>query len=106
MLSRCRNNIRHREYACGEGWPALLRAITSSSSLADDNSNGLDNLKPKARPLLYRAAILVRAAVRVLLEELIDEVPIRAVDLDPIKAHLDGCASQSRTAARTPRSQP
>ena len=49
-------------------------------------AHSTDELQRKARPILDRPAIIVGALVRNVLQELINEVAIRAVQLDAVKA--------------------
>src|SRR5260221_5270940 len=58
---------------------------------------GLGDLKGEARPVLRRATILIRAVIRRLLEELVNQEPVRAMYLDAIKAcTLDGVPCSRR----------
>src|SRR5690606_25240389 len=56
---------------------------------ADRVSNRGRRLDRDPRPVLARAAVLVRPTVRVRREELMDQVAVRAVDLDAVAAGLD-----------------
>ena len=59
------------------------RANTQSHfALADSLRDGSDDLEGETAAVLDRAAVLVRTLIRVSLEELVEEVPIRGVDLD------------------------
>ena len=49
---------------------------------ADGVDDGLEDVEREARAVCDGAAVRVRALVRVGLDELVDEVPVRAVDLD------------------------
>ena len=70
------------------------RAQTDRSlALSDRSGDGADDLKGEPRAVLDRAAVLVRAGVRHVLEELIGEVPVRSVDLDAVKTGLDRVGS-------------
>ena len=65
--------------------------------LANGRRHGRSYFEHKARIVLRRTAILVRAVIRRLVEELLDEERIRAVDLDAVKARtLDGIARRRR----------
>lgn len=55
-------------------------------ALPNGGSDGLSDLERKAHAVLDRAAVFVRALVRHVLDELVDQVPVRAVDLDAVKA--------------------
>ena len=48
-------------------------------------TNGVDNFERKATSVLHRATVLVGAIVADVLQELIDKVGIRAVDLNAVK---------------------
>lgn len=60
----------------------------TSLGLANRRDDGIHDLKREAGAVLDRASILVRSLVGDLLEELVDEIAVRAVDLDAIKARL------------------
>ncbi len=49
-------------------------------------NHGVDGLEREPAPVLNGASILVRALVRHILRELVDEVPMGGMDLDPIAA--------------------
>ncbi len=55
--------------------------------------HGVDDLERKAAPVLDGASILVRALVRHILRELVDEVPMGGMDLDPIAARPMYCVA-------------
>ena len=54
--------------------------------LADSRDDGIHDLEREPRTVLDRATVLVRALVRDVLEELIDEVPRGTVNLHAVKA--------------------
>lgn len=45
------------------------------------------------RPVLKRSTVLVRTVIRDFLQELVDEIAIRAMDLDTIEPSTDGVGS-------------
>jgi hypothetical protein len=64
------------------------RTKPNSGSL---RANLVDDLKSESRPILDRAAIGIRALVRHILRELVDQIPVCAVDLHAIKLRAVHC---------------
>jgi hypothetical protein len=65
--------------------------------LTNSRRHGRDHIKHKSRIVLWRSPVLVRAVIRCLFEELVQEVPIRGVDLDSVKAcTFNGVARRRR----------
>lgn len=56
--------------------------------LTDGTTHGINNLQSESAPILDRAPVLVGAPVRHLLEELVDEISMGAVDLNAVKARF------------------
>lgn len=56
--------------------------------LTDGTTHGINNLQSESAPILDRAPVLVGAPVRHLLEELVNEISMGAVDLDAVKARF------------------
>ena len=54
-------------------------------ALADGSGDRVHDLEREARPVLGRPAILVRARVGDVLQELVDEVAVRGVQLDAVE---------------------
>ena len=62
--------------------------------LADGGNDGVHELEREPRAVLDRAAVSVRTRVRDVLQELVREIAVRAVDLDAVEASLvDGVGS-------------
>lgn len=56
--------------------------------LTDGTTHGINHLQSESTPVLDRAPVLVGALVRHLLNELVNEISMGAVDLDAIKARF------------------
>ncbi len=54
--------------------------------LANDTTHGIDDLQRESTPVLDRAPVFVGSPVRHLLDELVYEIPVGAVDLDAVEA--------------------
>ena len=57
---------------------------------AHGRNNGIYDLEGEAGAVLDRAAVLIRTLVRHCLQELVDEIAIRAVDFNTVETGLDG----------------
>src|SRR5882762_2479268 len=69
----------------------------ANALLANSLRHRCDHVEREACIVLWGTAIFVRAVVRSLFEELIEKVPIRAMNLNTIKARtLDGIARRCR----------
>lgn len=68
-------------------------------ALTHCGNDGLGDLEGEARPVLDRTAVLVRPLVRDVLQELVDEVAVGAVDLDAVEA---GFVHRVRGSGRVP----
>ena len=53
--------------------------------------DGVDDLQPEPTSRLYASAVLVRPLITHVLEELVDEIPIGAVDLHAVKPCFINC---------------
>ncbi len=62
------------------------RQAETDTFLANHLRNGRDHIQHEARIDFWGTAVLVRAVIRSFFEELINKVPIRAVNLNAIKA--------------------
>ena len=79
----------------------LVRAPRTDSEaralFANSFDNGLGDLECEARAVLDATAVLVCAVVRAVREELLDEIPVCAMDLNSVKASSeDGVARRLR----------
>lgn len=67
------------------------RAQTDANFGSTDSvHHRVDDVKPEAAAILYRAAVFVCTLVAHVLEELVDEIAVRPVHLDAVKARANG----------------
>ncbi len=67
-------------------------ADAHGDTVADGIAHRRHDLHAEAHPVLERAAVRVGAVVELRREELVEQVPVRALDLDPVEPARDGVA--------------
>src|SRR5215469_357369 len=60
------------------------------SARSPDRNEAVDNLEHEPRPILNRTTIFVGSPIRAILQELVDEISICAMQFNPIKSRCLG----------------
>jgi hypothetical protein len=87
---------RHRVFARRQIVERVVGRQTNAGALRTDGSRGrLGGLDDEAIALLVAAAVSVIAPIGVRGQELLEQIAVRAVQLDAVEAGLDGCSSSA-----------
>jgi hypothetical protein len=85
--SDCQRRLRDEAGDNGRTLEGGVGRETDTSLLDSDGSDdSIDDLEREPGPVLDRSSVCVRALVGVGLEELVEEVPVRAVDLNTVSS--------------------